>query len=129
MTASIIFDEKGFTLIEALIAILILSIGIVAVMLGFPRGLQSLEDSEQLTQQNFYLYSTLERISAICRENESGAETLDFQTIIGDNPRDAWNNPDPNFVLRITNRSADRTADVEVINLQNNVSIFGSLTY
>ncbi len=122
-------DAGGFTLIETLIAILVLSIGVVAVMLGFPRGIQSLEDSELLTQQSFYLYSTLERVTALCEANQATATAMDFQTIIGNNPRNAWNITDPNFNIFITNRAVDRTVDIEILNAGNNVSIFGSLQY
>lgn len=122
-------SHKGFTLVEALIAMLVLTVGVMAVMLGFPRGLQSLEDSELLTQQSFYLYSTLERIRALCDANPFGAETENFQARIGDHPRDAWGNPDQDYILIIDNRSADRTVDVTVTNINTNVQMFGSLVY
>ncbi len=129
----IFFNEnkgiKGFTLIETLIAIIVLSVGVVAAIMGFPRGLQSLEDSEQLTQQGFYLYSTTERLMGLCEANRDTAHLMDFQAILGGNPRNAWNAVDDNFSLIITNRSADRTVDIEVLNNNNGVSVFGSLQY
>lgn len=124
-----ISSVKGFTLIEALIAVLILTIGIFAVMLGFPRGLQSLEDSEVLTQHSFYLFSTLERVKAICEANAGNAEHIDFQAQIGKHPIDPWGNPDPGFDSIFFNRTDDRTVDIIIRNNDNNVQLFGSIAY
>jgi len=117
-----------------LVAILLLVIGVIAVILGFPRGLSRLERAERLTQQNFYLYSTLEQVRAIAEFNPTYASSAaSLQSIIGTKPGDAWGNPDQDYLLAfdVQLSGSQHTVNIQVSETAgaHPVTVFGSLQF
>ena len=55
-------DEKGFTLIETLVATMILAIGVVTILQLFSGGLQSITASENYTRAIFHVKEKMNEI-------------------------------------------------------------------
>jgi prepilin-type N-terminal cleavage/methylation domain-containing protein len=114
---------KGFTLVEILIAIFVLSVGIVAVLYMFPIGLEVGKSSQMTTIANQLAQAKIEEVmSKSCSELSSGTSTenygevsdfpaykrvteitclnTDFQPVSCD--YDPTNNPNPLKKIKVT---------------------------
>ena len=58
-------DERGLGLIEVLIALVVLSVGIFALMQVFPAASRSMQSSRMLTAADFYAQQKLEELSSL----------------------------------------------------------------
>lgn len=58
-------DERGATLAELMIALVILSIGILAVARMFPAGSTSQVRSRSMSTANYYMQAKMEELSAL----------------------------------------------------------------
>jgi len=58
-------EERGVSLIELLVALVVLSLGILAVAQLFPAGTRTMQSSRMLTTANFLAQQKIEELSAL----------------------------------------------------------------
>ncbi len=63
--ASLPRDERGTTLMEILIALVVLSIGVLAVAQLFPAGSRTQAQNRQMSSANYYVQQTFEELRSV----------------------------------------------------------------
>ncbi len=63
--ASLPRDERGTTLMEILIALVVLSIGVLAVAQLFPAGSRTQVQNRQMSSANYYVQQTFEELRSL----------------------------------------------------------------
>ncbi len=58
-------DQRGLSLVELLVALVVLSVGVLAVAQLFPAGSRSMQSSRMLTTANFLAQQKIEELSAL----------------------------------------------------------------
>ena len=58
-------DERGLSLVELLVALVVLSLGVLAVAQLFPAGTRTMQSSRMLTTANFLAQQKIEELSGL----------------------------------------------------------------
>lgn len=78
-------NKKGYTLIEATVAILILVVGLFSVVQFFPLGLRIISDSQDLTVSSNLALSKIEEMKALSYDS-IGTGTIETKQRISSDP-------------------------------------------
>lgn len=106
---------QGFTYLEVLAALTILSVAIVPIMALMPKGMRTATRVERLTRSAFLAQSKMDEVrSQIFGSNASYGYSKDYTDPVSPTPPSAFPSPDTKYKYTIAD---DAGADIKVMNV------------
>lgn len=101
--------SKGFTLIEIVLAIFIMSLGIIAIMQVFPTTLMVSKDTEEMTRATFLAERKMEEVKGKIRYEN------DFANDYNESSPTAFPPPDENYKYTVIDTEDEHPGEVKEI--------------